>query len=81
MNLLIAVLVVGLYALVVLLILTVVFWIVGLFGLTLTAPIKQIIYAIVGLLFLIYLLQVVFGSGQGFVLPGLGMRGRPMLGP
>lgn len=65
---LIALLYVLLYAVVACLVLELIFWILAMF-LTIPGKVRQLCYAIVGVLILIYIVQVLAGSGQ-FHLPG-----------
>lgn len=59
-TLLIALLFLALYAVIVLIVIELIFYVIGLFF-TFPPKIKQLIYAIVGVIFLIKLLQLVLG--------------------
>lgn len=57
-----------LYALLMVLVLELIFWIIGMF-IPIPPKVRQILYAIAGVILLIYLLQIVLGSGS--ILPPL----------
>lgn len=70
----ITILVILLYALVACLVLELQFYVIGLF-LTVPGRARQLVYAIVGVLFLIWIVQIVMaGGGPVFHLPGLDRR-------